>query len=86
MVVGFCTYLKAALERRADDRRLRADNHLVKLELAILADHLEVAVLSGLQQMHKNGMRLGRHRCELSVRLLRLSVVWCEDAEIRSCR
>jgi hypothetical protein len=36
------TYLKAAAKGSGDNRRLRADDHLVKLELMVLAKESEV--------------------------------------------
>lgn len=56
------TYLKAAVKRSADNRRLRANDHLVKLELPILANESEVAELSRSHQVQEKGVRLGRHR------------------------
>jgi hypothetical protein len=48
-------YLKAAAKRSDDDRRLRADDHLVNLKLAILAKESEVAELSGLHKSAREG-------------------------------
>lgn len=68
----FVTYLKAAEKRSSDDRRLRANDQMVKLELVILTSEAEVTELSSQYRFQEKPVRMRRHLEESLVQSIKL--------------